>query len=854
MKKILSNLLVLLMVISVVGCNNNEISNEPSLELWSATALEKIMRDDEYANKKPASLSYEMAKNEVEGAQFIITPRDGYEVKSFTVSISELKNKNGKTIPKDDVKIYLQKYINVTNEFNLDPSLHTGYIPDALLPFDKAIEYGENKVEGVNQGIYVTVETQPDTEAGNYTGTATLCVDGKNYSIPVDVTVWDFAISEEVHIGSIFSIWQQELIYGELNSSNEMYALYYDFLAEHRLSAGSLLSSFWYNYTVDEYVAEVKRVSEDPRIATYCLPYRDAYGQDTDYEYIKSILKSLILESKEDAELIDKATYFFGAIIDEPEYYTGRYALAHRIMLGIDNMEEEIIAELEEEGYFDKFNVEVQEEIKEKIRKIPNILTASYTQTYKQTETEFGFGECTYCPLFEQFDGYNEITGEENVELYQRLKDVSGSLWWYGCNWPIYPYPSYHLDASLLNSRIIGTMQYDYKIDGNLYWCVNFASQQNEINNGDIVRASNPYEDAARNTPTSPSNGEGYLLYPGLDYGIKGPIGSLRLEAIRDGNEDYEYYYLLNQLTEELSKYYDTEITTEDMVSNLYDRLYKGVKVVPDIENFYKVKRELAAIIERCTEDNKLVVNGIKYAGENATIEFLAASDYNVKVNGQTLNGTKQGQGKQYTYTLTMDKDSNVFEIELEKDGKITSVEVLAGGKTKMLSSFDSEEELSVLGTNDEKVQVSFNDNEDFAISEGSAKVIIDSKFNPDDPFATLLYHPQLTIDVEENELNFLKMDSLVFNVYNANDFDVVMRIKLKVSDAIDYTVQEIVLKEKQWTNIKIDNIYLTNWSSLAYTKQIVFEFNDSIDNKNEAAMPQQVLYFEDLMYTEKVG
>ena len=38
---------------------------------------------------------------------------------------------------------------------------------------------------------------------------------------------------------------------------------------------------------------------------------------------------------------------------------------------------------------------------------------------------------------------------------------------------------------------------------------------------------------------------EGALFYPGLDAGIEGPVASMRLKALRDGMEDYEYLKLL---------------------------------------------------------------------------------------------------------------------------------------------------------------------------------------------------------------------------------------------------------------------------------------------------------------------
>ena len=46
-------------------------------------------------------------------------------------------------------------------------------------------------------------------------------------------------------------------------------------------------------------------------------------------------------------------------------------------------------------------------------------------------------------------------------------------------------------------------------------------------------------------------NGGGQLLYPGDEVGIEGPVASIRLKALRDGMEDYEYFALLEKRGEE---------------------------------------------------------------------------------------------------------------------------------------------------------------------------------------------------------------------------------------------------------------------------------------------------------------
>ena len=857
MKKILNSVVIMmLLVLSLTACSKGESKTttktvDPDCLVWTTNGLEKIMRDDVYEREFSNLLSIELSQNEVEGGQIIITPRNSYKVNSFTITVEDLKDSNGNVISKDNIDIYLEKYIEVKNKMSYNVDSHAGFFPDAILPFDKAVEYNENTVNGVNQGIYITITTTKDTVPGLYSGKCNLVIDGKDFVVPMSVKVYNFAISDETHSQSLFAIWQQDLIYGELDGSNEMYAAYYEFLAEHRISASNPLSSYWGQFKLEDYIEEAKRISKDPRVSTYAIPQMNSTTQTMDYGYLKSFILGVVRESEKNAEILDKAVYYFGAYIDEPEY-THTYALAHRIFNEINAMEEEVISELESTGFFDDKSDEETAIIKEKIRKIPNILTASYTNTANNPEgVVFEFGECTYCPLFNEYDGYNDAAKMDNLTLYQKLKEVNGSVWWYGCNGPCYPYPCYHIDDSLIGARILGTMMYNYKVDGNLYWEVNAYSQSNTIGYGDIVRSANPYDDAARNCPSWPTNGEGFLLYPGVDYGIFGPVGSLRLEAIRDGNEDYEYYYLLNTLTSKLSEYYQDEISTDDMVQSLYDRLYSGCKYINNYNNFFDVRSELASTIERCNENNKMVVKKLSYSKEYATIEFYVASGYDVSVNNEAIDGVKQGNGYKYTYTIKMDQETNKFDIYISGN-ETSEVIINAGGKTKIISEFNNEENISLLSGNDESIVITYNAQSSYAHDEGSAKVEITSIFDPNDTNKTIAYAPRVSVNLKEAGIDINKLSSVMLNIYNGSEIDVPMIVRLSAK-GFHFDVKTYTLN-KGWNTIVIDGINLLGWQNLSSADKLVFEFYNTVNGQNMEAMPKQTLYFDDLIISEIGG
>jgi hypothetical protein len=105
-------------------------------------------------------------------------------------------------------------------------------------------------------------------------------------------------------------------------------------------------------------------------------------------------------------------------------------------------------------------------------------------------------------------------------------------------------WPSYMIDAPATVNRVMSWMSYKYQMEGELYWGTNAADSD--------------YSNDPKNTSwevqwLAGGNGDGSLTYPGRPDRIGGtstiPIASLRLKQIRDGLQDLEYMYLLEDAT-----------------------------------------------------------------------------------------------------------------------------------------------------------------------------------------------------------------------------------------------------------------------------------------------------------------
>ncbi|MCC6143640.1 MAG: DUF4091 domain-containing protein, partial [Candidatus Hydrogenedentes bacterium] len=156
-------------------------------------------------------------------------------------------------------------------------------------------------------------------------------------------------------------------------------------------------------------------------------------------------------------------------------------------------------------------------------------------------------------------------------EILQRVLS-GGEVWWHFNQWPSRPYPNFFLDFAGIEHRIIFWQSWALGIRGLHYWNVNFVEAD-----------QNPYNSLL---DTLPTNGDGFLLYPGE----RGPINSIRWEIIRDGIEDYDYLTLLKDrfLKAQGQAGKDNALRQASQALELQD-------LVPNLVNFTRDPEKLAA-------------------------------------------------------------------------------------------------------------------------------------------------------------------------------------------------------------------------------------------------------------------
>lgn len=554
---------------------------EDSQLIYSVPDTDTYLRDGAYnlnVGNADTSVSVETGKNETVSFQLLVTPTEKVEEYSFKISNLVCGDS---IISSKDIEVYTEKYVLVTE--TVEDTLVKGWYPDALVSIDRIIHYNENSIAASdNQGFWINVNVPEDAKAGIYVGKIIFIADGVNHEVPVYLRVYDVNVPEEVHMTTAFGIDWFTLEYGEgvRAHTSEIQWSYYDFLTEHRLAAQT--APLW--GTTDEYIEYVVKLAENSAISSYRLPYDTDEENNLSYSSVVELLSGMVnknislIKNGKTIDLFDKAYFYLATIIDEPSPSNySKVQTCNTIIYEAINESAKLITDELIKSY------PYLSTIRDSLLDLQHIVTTGYVSALDRGEGVID----TWCPLFSNY--------EENMQKLEISKDNGAHIWWYGCIFPTSPYPTYHLDDNLASSRILAWMQFDYNIEGNLYWCVNhFRYYKEQYYKRNFWKYALSWENC---------NGEGMLVYPGLKYGIDGPISTLRLESIREGQEDYEYFWLFEKYIEKYNNSYNQNLNSDELLDEYFEGMYSGTKVTCDADTYKNNRSKLLKTLDSMSKD-----------------------------------------------------------------------------------------------------------------------------------------------------------------------------------------------------------------------------------------------------------
>ncbi len=667
------------------------INMKTKFDLFGADAATTVLRDKPIPSvlKRGAEIILDMAKNGHDAYQIIICANE--YINEYFVSVCDLKAENGAKIDKKFISVYNCKYTLVKTNVEKFYGFGEGCYPNAILPMDKAVEYGENKVEkGQNQSVYFSFHIPENTHAGKYKGTFRLNIDGQFYDIPVKVKIRNVSIPEENHLRSFFITdwdWQGPFVKSEFSQ----YQKYTELLSKYRLNVATLIP-----YPKEEDLERLYEFHADlayeyclnPVNTTFGIPYRNWVKQIKNKDGIKGtqsefsmglecdvfekFLSALVRKSLEKKfNIIKRAIIHFGRFIDEPNSQgtMDRLEQTDRQYHEIVNRLAEKLSDNEKE-YMQRYGVSEQfiTELYESVKSIPHVITASYDEKYDKFID-------TYCPNFWVY----QI--EDSFALYER----DGEKWWYGCNGPTSPCPSYHLDDHLLSPRILSWLQYKYGYTGNLFWAVNCydykGAGQHEY--------FDFYSEIKR---PGQVNLDGLLAYPGESYGLDENVATLRMEEIRAGMEDFEVIYALGNAYEKCG------VSFKETFAYYMNFISRGIKIIAENSIFLRIRNIIFNLYELHFETGLCVCDLCEKDG-NLFGRILLDNKYSLIYNGSKMSGDKFNSKMMYSFSVPVESAS----FGVKGNGILCSFDLGNIGEIKYISAKTLSEYVS-----DEKSDIEF--------------------------------------------------------------------------------------------------------------------------------------------------
>jgi len=575
-----------------------------SATIWQAYSTETILIDyEDYADRiitEENPLTFSHGRNGTDSSQVMIHAESN--ISSYRFKGGRLTNETGESLSPECFEVLVEKYTYVDGSKTCEKNntkygwVGGGYYPDATVPLENIIEAGENIVtSGNQQGLWINCSIPKEQSPGTYEGDCIITIDGLDYKVPTKVKVYNVTLDDECHNKTCFLSWDDVLnMYlnnnGLPNSSVGLRLAYYNFVAERHISPDHLIDYDRYSESgLDTYAsfAEVfaKNIMPNDKIANYRLPLGNN-EYDTFYNY----LDALVTKNIEEWDNGNHVCFFDKAIVyvnDEPSQPVKKPAS--------DAESEEAWANVKtsQTNFHQAINdiksrLTDYPEIYESFVSMRNVLPynckyetingSKYTYNYVKTAYYPNYFNDDYidtpCPTFDNFN---------DSSVRKAYQDTFDQNWFYGCVVPTLPYPSYHLDVRLLNQRLIKWMQYDYNVEGEIYFATNIFGKWDESIKYWVNR--DVWNDALVD---GGAYGDGCLVYPGDRYNIYGPISTTRFENIRNASEDLELLYLFdNNVSKYNARTGMSYASARDFMSTYFTNLYTNMIPNKDTTSVY---------------------------------------------------------------------------------------------------------------------------------------------------------------------------------------------------------------------------------------------------------------------------
>ena len=525
-----------------------------------ATSLDKIFLDEPYSGEFAGVLRIALARNEAESAQAVIVSAGkaltGVRVELAGDLIAETAGATA--LPASAVKLNRVGYVDTAFGDRPYSSPKLGWWPDPLLP-----PAAFNVRAGELQPVWITVTTTAQTKPGVYNGTLHVKVDGRVIAtLPLKVEVYDFTLPERPQFRSF-----------ALGSGAETVSAYYGGDRDGKIMEGFAVEA------CKRHLAPVNVLNGWGWKTPKSPNKPDGQYDFSQVDRWLDVLKPAGLSSFPMAAAPRFRKFGGGDYTDDFKRELGAYLHAYAAHLRQKGMAGGALFYNVDEASNDP-----------KLREW-DVCKELYT-VVKQAAPDVPVVQC-----LNDFKGVEALAGHADIwDLYfgqfdqaggpQRKKAGDGIMLSV-CVWPS-EHPNLFIEYPALDARIMPWICHRVGATGAEYWEL-FAGWSENAGNQNWWKGG--AGDGARTAwKLQKPHGDGLLMYPGPDGQA---LSSIRLEAYRDGVDDFGYLDLLSEKSK-------TDSQAAALLKEAHESLVSGVTSFdPDPRKLLNLRQRIAACLSK---------------------------------------------------------------------------------------------------------------------------------------------------------------------------------------------------------------------------------------------------------------
>ncbi len=491
-----------------------------SFRVWPVDALVKVLPTAQLASG-PNAVHIDAVRNEYESGQIVVTASQ--KIEKLMVKVGEVAGPDG---PKPRITTNFVGFVSIKHGTTDTPDDHIVARAPVDLP-DPLLDARSVSVEaGRNQPIWLTVYVPKTAKPGDYSASVEVTADGAVRSVPVNITVHPVTLPDDrtlyltnwFDVGNIASAHHTE-VWGE--GCWKMLEAYARIMADHRQ-----------NVVITPIMELIKGRDDGKGNLTFDFSRFDRWVELFRKAGAIGYIEGGHLGTRHEWEAPDFDAFYptifmpDGSVRQNPSVKVTSEEYAKFLSVFLPALQKH----LEEKGLLDIYFQHLCDE--------PIPVNA---ESYKKLSSYVR----QYAPKLKIIDACmcSELVGaldiwvpqpphyEKDIEFFRERQKAGDQVWFYTCLSPKGKYMNRFIDYPLIDVRLLHWVNFKYGLTGYLHWGLNYW------------RSEDPYGllEPGWGGGTFLPPGDSHIIYPGK----RGPISSIRFEALRDGVEDFELLKLL---------------------------------------------------------------------------------------------------------------------------------------------------------------------------------------------------------------------------------------------------------------------------------------------------------------------